>query len=1071
MLMILLVSCVSAVANTGSWANSDLKLGTWEEIFNGAEGNPGAIINANGNDGQWNLTNLVSGTVDTSGAPIYKTAYASGSFKIQSGLWGDAINIGVGSATVIADKNTGKSILYFSVPYAGHTLVVLGKVIETSRDAVKHGGDVELTRMYIFNSDDLFVDRLFEDAIYSEFLADNPKFHSSIQGAVNAASSGDTIHVAAGTYTYESEGSPVPAGLIKVTKPLTIKAADGTRPIIDGSGFDGVFKIHPSALTNGDTVIIEGFDIVGDSITDTAITMQGCFDSVPARVIIKNNYFHGMNTGINVWGAGAYCPDGWNCKVGNIEIINNKFYDLGETGITRGFGIMLEDLSNWGNADGTTFSAIVEGNEFYNIYNGEIYGAGIAIPRADEENGESVNAYISGNNFADFPSSIGIAITDGDVSDAIIINNNFNPNVGIALYHLGTGTLDARRNYWADCTGPTGPSLEDDNPSGKGSIIVNTTAGNVLFNPWIGVCITDNKVDVGCTYELNNVTLSANVNSLLSVEDVWFSYNINGINYNKTATHSGSNYSVKILSSELIGGKDITWNVYANDSYGLNYSNGWKTVYVTNSTLLTVVPSLFDGLNGWWITEPLFVLSGDLNKGTNTYYRWGDKIFTYTGTPFGLENIPNLPKESAGILELRWWTDLSCGEIEPNQSRTFKIDLVNPLITNLQPANGTILFGNLKPEISATLTELYGTNSGINEGSIVMKLNGNVVTQYATITRVNNITSNISFVPAANLIEGIQNEVNIYVEDNAGRVSEKTWKFEVSANTPLMEMVVYSPQSGIFNSRKTPFNISLDGKASRIEYINYNERIPRWRVLCTDCEEYGYSGIRQKTKLLNEGENLIEIRATDFIGRTTEQNFSLFIDTKQPVIQKTEPKINRVTNGSDFYIKYSEENLKEVLLLGNKTLNLTNQCDESGKNVVCNIQPDLSSFDGREITYWFDVKDIANNTDSSRPISVLVDTTSPILTVNSPVENLTGSTIYGKRIPFNIVISEDVTLSLLDNSSDRARWQRLCSNCDSYGLDRLKTKYFTEGNHNLTIKATDKAGNSDSQEIIFEVVF
>ena len=70
--------------------------------------------------------------------------------------------------------------------------------------------------------------------------------YHTIQGAIEAASAGDIIEVAYGTYDYESEGQPSPEGLIKVNKPLTIKAAAGVRPIIDASGFNGAFKIWHS---------------------------------------------------------------------------------------------------------------------------------------------------------------------------------------------------------------------------------------------------------------------------------------------------------------------------------------------------------------------------------------------------------------------------------------------------------------------------------------------------------------------------------------------------------------------------------------------------------------------------------------------------------------------------------------------------------------------------------------------------------------------------------------------------------------------------------------------------------
>jgi parallel beta-helix repeat protein len=309
-----------------------------------------------------------------------------------------------------------------------------------------------------------------------------PIIFSSIQDAVDAASTGDTIEVAAGTYTYATEGSPAPSGLIKVTKALTIKAADGVRPVIDGTGFDGVFKIHPAALNPGDTVIIEGFDIAGDSVTDIAITMQGCFDVTPATVIIRDNYFHGMNGGIDFWGAGAYLPPGWTSAIAGVQITDNKFYDLGDEGSAQGFGVMLEDPANWETA-GNAYAALVEGNQFYDIYNGSSDpGVGIVIPRANDTY-EAANAYIAGNNFSSV--SIGVAITDGGVEDARIINSSFDCSVyGVYVVSVDNGPVDATANWWGDASGPYNATT---NPSGTG----DSVSDNVDYSPWWGANYMD----------------------------------------------------------------------------------------------------------------------------------------------------------------------------------------------------------------------------------------------------------------------------------------------------------------------------------------------------------------------------------------------------------------------------------------------------------------------------------------------------------------------------------------------------------------------------------------------------
>jgi parallel beta-helix repeat protein len=287
---------------------------------------------------------------------------------------------------------------------------------------------------------------------------------NTIQSAIDAASAGDTIEVSAGTYTYETEGSPAPTGLIKVTKPLSIKAADGTRPVIDASGIDGAFKIYSTTFSGGQ-VLIEGFDITGDSTTDIAITAPMHDSGDPTKIIIRDNIIHGMDGGIDFWGSGlSGAPDNERV-VNNVEITANEFYNLGQDGAV-GFGIMLEDLK-----DGVQFAALVEDNLFKQINNGDTdTGAGIVIPRADVENGEAVNARIAANTF-ESTVPLGVAVLAGDVSPAEIVDNTFD-GAGIVVENISAGPLNVYFNWWGSVAGPEDDQVGDD----------------VAYNPW---CYTD----------------------------------------------------------------------------------------------------------------------------------------------------------------------------------------------------------------------------------------------------------------------------------------------------------------------------------------------------------------------------------------------------------------------------------------------------------------------------------------------------------------------------------------------------------------------------------------------------
>ncbi|MBI2629248.1 thrombospondin type 3 repeat-containing protein [Candidatus Pacearchaeota archaeon] len=215
-------------------------------------------------------------------------------------------------------------------------------------------------------------------------------------------------------------------------------------------------------------------------------------------------------------------------------------------------------------------------------------------------------------------------------------------------------------------------------------------------------------------------------------------------------------------------------------------------------------------------------------------------------------------------------------------------------------------------------------------------------------------------------------------------------------------------------------------------------------------------------KETNESNNEFNIQ---FYVYNSSINTQPIIDPKKPRILKTLPRRNSFTNGSNFYIRYSEDNCKSLGLTisGQQSGGGGAGPCESGRNVEKFINQDLSSFDGQEVKYKFTITDLAGNIGESREIPINVDTTPPII-------NYINKTIDNKRVKFTINISElnlD-SVKYIDNSDSRPKWKLLCSRLKEGNICERKIT-FKPGTHNLTIRAVDKAGNSDSKQVEFNL--
>ena len=579
------------------------------------------------------------------------------------------------------------------------------------------------------------------------------------------------------------------------------------------------------------------------------------------------------------------------------------------------------------------------------------------------------------------------------------------------------------------------------------SDFINTTC---TFNSTNNVVVIQNKSETLCAIENKNMSLYASVNGS-NIDSIWFSYTINGTNFNKTAVKvlgTEYNYSYTIPASELTNGT-LSWNVYVNDSFGNIFSNSLRNVLVRKETILSVVPAVPDGLNNWYVSEPVFSLMSDTSA-IRTYYQWDSETsLIYTGS-FNLDDIPNTPpKESAGILDLHWWSEFACGN-ETEQEKIFFVDLKNPVITNLKPANNSFVSNN-KPVIEALLDEVYQSNSGINELNSFMKLDSVLVPFVIT---EKNLDAIINFTPLVNLTDGVH-IVEVYAEDNAGRNSTLNWSFEVNSSLSQIILTVNAPSSVVYEERRVPVNVSLNRIVDKLVYIDNGKE----KTLCKNCDNYGRS--KEKFLSLKEGNHTLTFKAVGD-NESVEQTISLVVDSKAPQIKKIKP--SKFSNGL-FEVEFSEENPDNVTLFyKNPTFNISAQqvniseCEVEDDEYNCSIFVNLSVYDTQEIEYWFSVEDIVGRTETSKKETVIVDTTKPVL------NELTYDIDENKVIFFfNVSEINFDKITFVENMKEKS----LCTLLKNNICEKKRT--FTSGDHVITIKVYDDAGNVIEEPVMFSV--
>jgi len=297
--------------------------------------------------------------------------------------------------------------------------------------------------------------------MYIESLTDGTQLYvspgCSIQAAIDAASAGDTINVAAGTY---NEGITIIdkdltiVGATTPSKPVVKPTADtGTANSIGASG-RGWFQIHAGATVDFENLVFDGTGkLIHTAVHYHANSVGGTVESCDF-VNIAHTPSGYQGRGINNYGQHV---EVLNCTFTNIYRIGVFTYNPTADTLIKGCTYTGKGAGDWLDYAfevGSGGNASIEENTITNCTGVALTdGSTSAGILATTYFGPGTQATITGNTLTDNTSGIGVGYDATDTSTVVAHYNNISGNTDYGIDSTGPA-VDAENNWWGSAYGP-----------------------------------------------------------------------------------------------------------------------------------------------------------------------------------------------------------------------------------------------------------------------------------------------------------------------------------------------------------------------------------------------------------------------------------------------------------------------------------------------------------------------------------------------------------------------------------------------------------------------------------------
>jgi nitrous oxidase accessory protein NosD len=513
-----------------------------------------------------------------------------------------------------------------------------------------------------------------------------PGDYPTIQAAINAASDGDTVIVAAGSYKEN----------VVIDKSLTLQGAQGGVDARNRSGAET--NIEPSEGTGIQIVTIADRVVVIDGLT-VRNTEQGITTPNPvmaADITVKNVrvlhpgefgisltftlnttvehcYVEGADVAVTAGAINFFPPTAATFR--NNEVVNSHF---GVTGYFKDSLIEGNLIRNFANGGAGIDAQLLNTQIKNNIITGYVKGAAVSF-EAHYDRDLSENVTVSGNTFTGNYAGVYVFDTQTTLTGIAVNFNNITGNSRYGVWNEGGQTLDATKNWWGDASGPggVGPSDGDD---------IST---KVLYSPWLGAEAGSQPMTwaVGTTGSIQNAIDAAAAGDTVAVAEGTYQQDLN-IDKSVTLKSVGGYEVTTIVGSvsielhaetAFLGGNKTGFTIDADGgdfAIRLSIDNGSEVTINQN-----IVTGAIDGIT----TRSGLLNDSTLTIGDNKIYKndYGIYLETVTGSSTVLINRNSLTQNDDYGLYVKnstvtadatynWWGDVSGpggGEADPVTAR------------------------------------------------------------------------------------------------------------------------------------------------------------------------------------------------------------------------------------------------------------------------------------------------------------------------------------------------------------------------------------------------------------------